>query len=167
MKFTFTQTDASRLQVKAFIDGVQQMLQPPNPDQAEKVADAIRAQYARAFAGEGPIQGVAWSQLAPSTVRDRISKGFGGAHPILVRTGSYRASFTQQGAAGHIDDFRETGGGWSITVGSRDFRAKFLNPGTARMPSRPVNEGTNRQAIGIYDAIARIYDAKWNRKKTT
>lgn len=44
------------------------------------------------FQTEGGLAG-GWEQLAESTVRGRIRQGYGGAHPILQRTGALRKSF--------------------------------------------------------------------------
>ena len=46
----------------------------------------------RNFQTEGGLVG-GWQALSPSTVKGRERAGFGGAHPILQRTGAFRKSF--------------------------------------------------------------------------
>jgi len=46
----------------------------------------------RNFVTEGGLVG-GWVPLSESTIRARIREGFGGAHPILQRTGALRKSF--------------------------------------------------------------------------
>ena len=46
----------------------------------------------RNFETEGGLVG-GWKPLTESTIKDRIRQGYGGAHPILQRTGSLRRSF--------------------------------------------------------------------------
>jgi phage gpG-like protein len=46
----------------------------------------------RNFQTEGSLVG-GWSPLAESTVKGRIREGYGGAHPILQKTGSLKRSF--------------------------------------------------------------------------
>jgi hypothetical protein len=164
LRFFFVQTDDSKRETQAFLAGLDQMGKPPTSTQLRTVTDAIRAQYARAFAGEGPIQGGKWAALAPSTVRERISKGFPGSHPILQRTGSYRESWVNRNWPAHIEDYQETAGGWQVSVGSQDYRTKWLEKGGARLPARPVRVGMSNQAIGIIAAVKRIYDSRWPNK---
>ena len=57
-----------------------------------KSAQLILQDVERNFTTEGSLVG-GWAPLAESTVRARIREGFGGAHPILQRTGALRKSF--------------------------------------------------------------------------
>lgn len=47
----------------------------------------------RNFQTEGSFLGKPWAPLAPATIADRASKGFGARHPILQRTGKLRRGF--------------------------------------------------------------------------
>ena len=57
-----------------------------------KSSRLILSDVERQFATEGGLSG-GWTPLAPSTVAGRIRAGYGGAHPILQRTGALRKSF--------------------------------------------------------------------------
>jgi phage gpG-like protein len=58
----------------------------------QKSAKFILADVERNFESEGGLVG-GWQPLAPSTVKGRIREGYGGAHPILQKTGRLRKSF--------------------------------------------------------------------------
>lgn len=60
----------------------------------------LRERAAERFADEGDDVVGQWSPLKPATVSIRESKGFGGAHPINVRTGEmYRYIVEEDGNA--------------------------------------------------------------------
>lgn len=61
------------------------------------------------FAGERDPFGNKWAPLAPSTVAFRTYMGYGGAHPINVRTGELRESIVGQppDILGHSDGMVE------------------------------------------------------------
>ncbi|USH45015.1 hypothetical protein SEA_CAMERICO_18 [Gordonia phage Camerico] len=61
------------------------------------------------FAGEKDPYGSKWAPLAPSTVAFRQYMGYGGAHPINVRTGELRESIVGQppDILGHSDGMVE------------------------------------------------------------
>lgn len=75
-----------------------------------------------------------WAPLADWTVNARRAAGFGGEHPILIRTGRYLASFVID-ASGY--------GEGEVAIGSDDPRFETLNEGGTtesghRVPARPV-----------------------------
>ena len=111
----------------------------------EQVGNLLLSDFAVNFAQEGGYFGKgAWAQWAPlkggdtvpptSTVRDRIRKGYGGAHPILERTSQLRQSLTQRGTPGNIFDVRPMG----LTVGTATPYARFHQFGTSKMPARLI-----------------------------
>lgn len=110
----------------------------PPPHAVESVQDAIRAGFAQVFASEGAAGEAPWAQLAEATQRERQRLGFPPAHPILVRTGDYRASFTDAGHADHISEWSAGGGVWRIAEGSSDYRTKYHEPGGDIIPRRSV-----------------------------
>jgi len=57
-----------------------------------KSSRLILADVETNFETEGSLAG-GWAPLAPSTVAGRIREGYGGAHPILQKTGALRRSF--------------------------------------------------------------------------
>mgnify|MGYP006969396131 FL=1 len=125
----------------------------PGPRQTRHIADAIRQQFAENFTRQGSGAGQ-WARLAPSTIAQRRRLGFAGQRPILVRTGRYRASFTQRGAANHYETVQYRGGYTTIDVGSDDERGEWLERGTRRMPARPVTLLGDDQS----DNIMRVID---------
>jgi hypothetical protein len=165
VRFLFKYDQATTRGVQVLIDTVEDMAKPPTVPQRMRVGDAVRKQMQRAFTGQGTIQGSPWARLARRTVQERVRLGFPGERPILIRSGYLKRSWTEYGAPNHIEKFATTGTGWTLNVGTSDFRAKWHEHGTPRMPARPVLEGMHRQAIGIIDAIQKIYDERWNRAK--
>lgn len=73
-----------------------------------------------------------WAALARQTIQERTQAGYGGEHPILIRSGSYLASFQQKERSS-----------LEVTVGSDDSRFNLLNYGGQSddgflVPGRPV-----------------------------
>jgi hypothetical protein len=75
-----------------------------------------------------------WKPLAESTVAERTRLGYGGAHPILWRTGDLGHALAERGAAGNVFEV----GPDRLTVGASIFYALFHQDGTTRMPARPI-----------------------------
>lgn len=99
------------------------------------IATDFRAIEARRFRAEGP----GWEPLAPSTVRERERKGYGGAHPILRRTGALQDSFTNPAAPHAVFRVEPEG----FFVGSSDPVAHFHQTGGSvegRPPRRALVE---------------------------
>jgi phage gpG-like protein len=101
----------------------------------ERVADDLEGDFALNMAQEGGYFGTfsKWAPLKPSTVKDRTRKGYGGAHPILWRTGALANSLFK-GAGSHV---RKVGDN-SLEVGSDLFYAGFHQSGTRKMVARKV-----------------------------
>lgn len=130
----------------------------PSSAEQRPVEQSIRSQFARNFAREGSDAG-AWAPLAPFTVAQRLALGFPGPHPILVRTGRYRRSYTQSGSGNALLEFSPTAGGWEMVVGSDDERAAELEFGTDRIPPRPVTLLDGQQENAVLDAVDHMFDA--------
>ncbi len=132
---------ADRNPFDALIDFVNRVENPGGGDRA-KVATAITRGFAENFSSEQSGDGQKWEPLVPWTVFERRTLGFAGEHPILVRTGRYRASWIQANAPGHVEVFERTGTGWLMDVGSEDERVEELSEGRPGplfpMPARPV-----------------------------
>lgn len=118
------------------------------------VSDAIKQGFAENFENES-AGGKAWSPLAPATVRDRISHGFGGEHKILQRTQSYLNSF--QGGGEHIETVTPEIFGATIEVGSRHRLTEFHESGTSRMPARPVTILSQQAERRVFDEIDKLF----------
>lgn len=89
-----------------------------------------------------------WPELAPWTQRERARAGYGAAHPILIRTGEYRASF------------EATVEGDAVALASDDPRFATLNDGGVTetgqaVPPRPLDEVYPESAVeAAMDAYA-------------
>lgn len=120
----------------------------------DQIDAAVRAGIAENFRGEQSAAG-SWASLAASTQRQRQSLGYGPAHPILVRTGDYRAAFVSAQSKDHAVLFERTPEGWRLTVGSEDERVPWLEGGTRTIPARPATLLDRRAE----DRIGRSIDA--------
>lgn len=128
-------SDASERELKDFLQRLEALGNPP-PSAVRAVQEVIREGFAEVFASEGAAGVAPWAQLAEATQRERQRLGFPPAHPILVRTGDYRASFTEERHGDHISEWSAGGGVWRIAEGSRHELAQYHEQGTSRMPAR-------------------------------
>lgn len=118
------------------------------------ISSAIRQRFAENFTRQGSGAG-AWASLRPRTISERRRLGYAGAHPILVRSGRYRASFTEEGASDHFSEFRRVGSYWMISEGSDDERGPELEIGvpSRNLPPRPVTLLDDTQEARIGDVV--------------
>jgi len=130
-------TAQTQEEIAEFLRRLEELGDPP-PQAVEGVQAAIRAGFAAVFDSEGAAGAAPWAQLAAATQRERERLGFPPAHPILVRTGDYRASFTEPAHADHISEWDANAGVWRIAEGSRHPLAQYHELGTSRMPARPA-----------------------------
>jgi phage gpG-like protein len=107
-------------------------------DRDEPIRAAIRQGFALNFERESAGNGPRWAPLAEMTQNERQRLGFGREHPILVRTGGYKASFIDDGAADHIAEREVTETALLIDEGSDDYRVSHLEFGWVNIPPRPV-----------------------------
>lgn len=118
-----------------------------------EVIGAIREQFARNFDQEGGR--TRWPQLAPSTVAERVRLGYGGAHPILQRTGALRRHVL--GAPPRVS---RSGSGAELRIRPDDSvggvpKYLALAMGTHRMPGRPMVVIDASGAVKVTSAISR------------
>jgi phage gpG-like protein len=135
----------------------------------EKIAEDLRSDVREQFATEGAYiaKSMAWYPLAPATVRDRISKGFMGSHPILYRTGRLMRSFVDPATPGNITYMT----GDSLSVGSNYWTAAWHQQGTdskgsfavRRMPARPMIGISWKRKSGIVNRIREYVDQILNQ----
>lgn len=95
----------------------------------QEIGNSIRAGIAANFAGERAGDEYPWMDLARSTQIERRLLGYNPQHPILVRTGEYRASFTEAGHPLHYASFTITAAGFTVEIGTEDERAEVLEFG--------------------------------------
>lgn len=136
-----------------------------NPGQNEKrsIEEAVRAGFAENFANESSGDGEKWNPLAGRTNADRQRRGFPTEHPILVRTGGYRASFTVPGSANSLVEEESTGSEWTMYVGSNDSRHILEKGGTTiiqgkqvYVPPRPATILSDQAESNIASVIERV-----------
>lgn len=130
-------SEQSERDLGEFLKRLESLGNPP-ASAVRSVQAAIRAGFAQVFDSEGAAGEAPWAELAAATQRERRRLGFPPAHPILERTGDYRASFVQEGHAHHISEWDAGGGMWRIAEGSDDYRAKYHEPGGDIIPRRSV-----------------------------
>lgn len=132
----------------------------PGSGERAKVATAITRGFAENFSNEQSGDGRKWEPLAAMTINERRELGFAGEHPILVRSGRYRASWIQANAPGHVEVFERTGTGWLMDVGSEDDRVEELSEGRANpyMPPRPVLPLSVKAEAGLGDVLGFVVD---------
>lgn len=96
----------------------------------KSVGNILENAVASQFETEGQYfqRGAPWMALAPSTVKQRTSQGFGGAHPILRRAG---------GDAGLLGSIHSSVEGNQIILAAAKSYAIYLQKGTRKMPARP------------------------------
>lgn len=145
-----------------FINGVE------NPGNAEKrkVAGAVTKGFQENFSKQRAGDGDEWDPLAGITQVERRKLGFAAESPILVRTGSYRASWVNPDDTDHVEVFERTGTGWLMDIGSQDLRVSILNDGgytiikdkRVFVPPRPVVELSRSAQDGIGDALDFVVD---------
>lgn len=131
-----------------------------------KIADAVRRgmgeNFTRQRAGDGP----AWAPLAGLTVLERRQQGYAGQRPILVRSGSYRASLIDPTNADHREEWTDEPGASRLDIYSEDYRADILEGGgtvrsgnwQASIPSRPALVLGRQQESRIGDTLDYILD---------
>lgn len=136
-----------------------------NPGQNEKraIEEAVRAGFAENFANESSGDGEKWNPLAGRTNADRQRRGFPTEHPILVRAGGYRASFTVMGAPNSLSEVESTGSDWTLHVGSSDERRILEKGGTTiiqgkqvYVPPRPATILSDQAESNIASVIERV-----------
>ncbi len=151
----------------------------------EKIADDLRDDVLEQFRNEGGVfrKSGRWMPLAPSTIKDRMRKGYPGDHPIMFRTGYLLASLMYPFADKHIEEVTETsltfgtsvpwakyhqfGGktvhtGWRIakgrkkaneTLGMRGGENVFNSWSTERPPQRPILGISWERSSGIVQRL--------------
>lgn len=138
----------------------------PSPAEIAHISAPVRAGFAENFAGEHDGNGVPWPQLSAMTRRDRRKEGYPEAHPMLVRRGVLKASYTQLGHPDHVEELESDGSGWTLFIGTSNERARLQEFGgrttihghEAIIPARSVSILPNRVELQIGDSIGAILD---------
>jgi phage gpG-like protein len=120
----------------------------------KRVSEKFRQEIGFQFTSEGSHGGHAWAPLKPATVRDRINKGYGGEHPILVRTGRLRDSLRNE-------QHRDACGGItarSFLIGTQVDYAKYHQSKLPRrkLPRRAFMVITNQFRLTVVRLIHRF-----------
>ena len=103
---------------------------------AAKAPDIITRHYTEYIESVFDTEGQPpWAPLAPFTMMDRRRLGFPAEHPILFRTGSFKASFLAHGIVNHIS---LGGSSFMLRFGTNDPRFLKHQEGTMFVPTRPI-----------------------------
>jgi len=151
-----TATPESRQDVEelaAFFQG----LNSPTISMRQEVGDVVRRLFASHFEQEGSPASGPWADLEDWTQRERIAEGFGGKHPVLERYGDYRRSFTESLSGNSIENLIARNSGWTLELGSGDWRVEELEGGRPNMDARPVTRMTDGEASEIGDVLDRLF----------
>lgn len=147
----------SRRQLEEFLDRLENIPRRV-AEQDDPIRAAIRRGFALNFERESAGNGPRWSPLAEMTNDERERLGYPREHPILVRSGSYKASFVDADADGHVTAQGVSDTTLLIEEGSGDIRVGTLELGWVNIPPRPVL-GLNFVAEDeITDEITAILD---------
>lgn len=127
------------------------------PSALRAAVPVIRAAHARNFASESSGYG-GWPGLAPRTIRQRERLGFGGAHPILVRTGALRSHVLAAPAV-----VRKFPGGAELRIapsptvsGVPKYRALARGYAPNNLPARPMVSLDAKGRTAVTSAISRF-----------
>lgn len=119
----------------------------------EAVADYVRGEMiVRTFKSEGP----GWKPLAPRTINERMAQGYGGPHPVLVRTGDLFDELTKKSHPKHVEIIK-TGKNARIEIGGSS--QKFIQnqtgkgEGMQRLPRRAMIPGTGNVPMSPRDHV--------------
>lgn len=154
--------EATQDPFESLIQFVKAIVAPTKAEQ-DALGAAVRQGWGENFAGERSGDGRSWAALKPGTVLDRIRSGYGGAHPILVRTGHLRASLLSAGASDSYEQTQASGNEWQLVVGTEDAKAIFHEQGTARMPARPfiaLSDQAEQRVISALDGLIAQIEAR-------
>lgn len=124
------------------------------------VGNAVRRGFQENFTKQATAS-QRWPPLAQRTVRERISLGFPGRRPILIRTHEYESSWTQKGHQNHHEKWKFRRGLIQAEFGSKDYRVAALSGALPHIPDRSVHRlGRNaiRKIRGLFiEALRREY----------
>lgn len=127
----------SRRQLDEFLDMLENIPRRMAAED-EPIRAAIRRGFALNFLRESAGNGPPWAALAESTNDERERLGYPREHPILVRSGAYKASFIDADADGHVSAQGLSDISLLIEEGSGDIRVGTLELGWVNIPPRPV-----------------------------
>ena len=148
--------------VGGMVGGIKDLLDRmarPSTQHLGVVEKAVRYGFAGNFARQGAGDSPPWAPLAPRTQRERIFGGYNPTTPILVRSGRFRASWMTAYPTGYRV-MAYSPNGWTMSVGSNDFRAIILGLGVParNLPPRPVHYLDNSQINNIAGAMTELQD---------
>jgi len=131
----------------------------PTSNDLTTIERAVRYGFAGNFARQAAGDSPPWAPLAPRTRRERIFLGYNPTTPILVRSGQFRQSWLALYPVGYrIVNYAADG--WTMQVGSSDFRADLLGLGVParNLPARPAHYLDTGQINNIAGAVTAVQD---------
>ena len=129
-----------------------------------QVVDVLGTEFEKVFEQEGP----GWKPLAESTRANRRRHGYGASHPILVRTGALKSSWTTYPNVVLEPDFMIYAPGAGDTLGGTPVDLATINEyGTDRIPARPViNEDKLSPVVQrvVEDSLINRVNQVWHKR---
>lgn len=112
-------------------------------------ADIPRKHLANNFEKSGAKFSQQWTELALSTQKQRLKKGYKPQKPILVRRGWLRASVTNKNSKNHKQEINENGITLysTLTIQGGHNLFDIHQHGTKKIPARPMSNKGNPQFI--------------------
>lgn len=148
MPYQITMTATGFPQAYAKIMGIQDALKNKTDEVAFAATRGAASVWDDNFRSEGGSVG-GWADLAERTILERIGKGFGGEHPILIRYGDLQqvtttslmavrgsATFSRTDGDGKRATVQVTSRGGTVNVMADGEKALNQNP-TKYAPARP------------------------------
>jgi len=124
------------------LQNVQREFDPKWIKALNDAGDIAHKYFDRQFDSQGGEFGRPWRQLAPSTQRDRMRRGYRPARPILVRRGWLRASVASKTSAHARRTVNRNGITlWSTLTtktGGHNLY-EIHHRGTSKIPARPIH----------------------------
>lgn len=123
----------------------------------EDVAQLMRESFATNFDVGGRPK---WFGLAESTQRQRRKLGFGGASPILVRTGDLATEVTSKSHSKHFEEVSQNTDGYTLTMGATSRKYKIHQRGGGFIPKRRmiVIQEEDGENIGVkFDSLVKTF----------
>lgn len=140
-----------RLVNNPFDDIIRSVTHPSLADR-EHLENVIQETFGENFSREASGDGV-WPPLAPSTIADRLRRGFGPG-PILVRSGRYRRSW--MGGPASMMTYVQREDGFRLRVGSASELAPWHEFGTDTIPARTVATFDDRQLDSLATTVEQM-----------
>lgn len=154
--------EATQDPFEALVNFVKAIVAPTKAEQ-DAISAAVRQGWSENFAGERSGDGRSWAALKPFTVRERILRGYPGAHPILVQSGRLRSSLLNPGAQDGYEQAQTSADGWTLILGTETPYALDHELGAGRIPARPfiaLSDQAEQRIVSALDGLIAQIEAR-------